>query len=475
MTRSNLLFLFLIVVVLAVFVGKGLLGLAETGEIGWDVKFITVGAVNIFLVLALLFNYEKNKRYIPYVLAFYIANTGFTFEYKTGYQSSANEVLTVSLLIIWLVRRMVSQGSLSRRPYFSTNAKVFLLFSVVGVMTAYFGFEVKPLNILTLFKSYTLYLFYLFLIPDCVRSEKELHNLLIFILIVSLLPLYYAVTGSMSIENIVEERLPITGWGTLNIFVGYILPVFFVAFSLLLQRGVRWQKFVILLYMCTVVYVLFLSQTRTGWGALIAGAGLLAFMTRKKMLAVAASIILLIGLMVSPAGETIEKVVTQRIVEQTLNPDQSLRERYSRWEGAWDTAKTYPFTGSGWGALLPVAWDGTVGDTSTPLLPLWHNGYLEVMSQLGIPGLLVFLLLWGKIMKVEGMSLYRTPRSRQSAINIGLFVAVVACLIYALAEQQFYRIETASHTYFLAGLLIASSNILKTQKAKNEEPVKRQA
>lgn len=266
MNRSinpGILFLFLIVVALAVFVGKGLLNLAESGEIGWNIKFIVVGAINIFLVSALLFNYEKSKRYIPYVLALYIANTGFTFQYETGYQSSANEVLTVAILIIWLVRRMVAQESLSRRPYFSTNVKAFLLLSVVGILTAYFGFEVKPLNILTLFKSYTLYLFYLFLIPDCVRSEKELHNLLIFILIVSLLPLYYAVTGSMSIENIVEERLALTGC-TLNIFVGYILPVFFVAFGLLLQRGVRWQKFIILLYMCTVVYVLFLSQTRTG-------------------------------------------------------------------------------------------------------------------------------------------------------------------------------------------------------------------
>jgi len=473
MTRNTLLFLFLIVVALAVLVGKGLLGLAETGEIGWDIKFIVVGAINIFLVLALLFNYEKNKRYIPYVLAFYIANTGFTFEYKTGYLTSANEVLTAAILIVWMVRRLVAQGSLSRSPYCSTNVKAFLLLSVVGILTAYFGFEVQPLNILTLFKTYTLYLFYLFLIPDCIDSEKELHRVVIFTLVVSLLPLYNAVTGSMSIENIVEERLPVTGWGALNIFVGYILPVFFVAFGILLQRGVRWQKIVISLYMCTVVYVLFLSQTRTGWGALIAGSGLLVFMTKKKMIAVAASTILLIGLMFSPAGQTVERVVTQRIVEQTINPDSSLRERYSRWEGAWDTAKTYPFTGSGWGALLPLAWDGTVGDTSTPLLPLWHNGYLEVMSQLGIPGLVVFLLLWGKIMKVEGLRLYRLPRLKQPPINVGLFVAVVACLIYALAEQQFYRIETASHTYFLAGLLIASSNILKTQKAENEEPVKR--
>jgi O-antigen ligase len=469
MNRLNLriLFLFLIVVVLAIFAGKGLLRLSSSSEeIAWNIKFIVLGAVNIFLVFALLFNYEKTKRYIPYILAIYIANTGFTFEYKSGYQSSANEALTFAILIIWLVRRLISQRSLSRRPYFSTNAKIFLLFSAMGILTAYFGFGVQPLNILTLFKSYTLYLFYLFLIPDCVRSERELHKILIFILIVSLVPLYYAVTGSMSIENVAQERLSVTGWGALNIFVGYILPVFFVSFGLLFYKTAKWQKLLIVLYIGAIVYLLFLTQTRTGWGALVAGIGLFVFMTKKKLPAFAVGVILAIGLMYSPLGQNVENVVTQRIVEQTLNPDHSLRERYSRWEGAWDTAKTYPLTGSGWGALLPVAWDGTVGDTSTSLLPLWHNGYLEVLSQLGIPGLLVFLLLWGKIMKVEGVSLYLAPRSRQPTINVGLFVAVVACLIYALAEQQFYRIETASHTYFLAGLLIAA-NRLQTNMMKS--------
>jgi O-antigen ligase len=473
MNKSNvsILFIFLIVVVLAIFAGIGLLHVSGSSEeTPWNIKFLFVGAVSIFLVFALLFNYERAKHYIPYILALYIANTGFTYAYQKGYYTSANEVLTLAILIIWVVKRIVAQGSLFGRPYFSNNVKIFLLLSVFGIVTAYFGFEVKLLNILTLFKSYTLYMFYLFLIPDCIDSERELYHLLIFIVIISLLPLYYAVTGSMEIESI-YERLSVSEWGALNIFVGYILPVFFISFGLLLRRGMKWKRLLILPYMGCIIYVLFLSQTRTGWGALIACTGLFVFMTNKKMMAFAASIVLVIGMIYSPLGESAEKVVRERIIVQTLtNPDNSLRQRYSRWEAAWDTAKTYPFTGSGWGALLPVAWDGTVGNTSTQLLPFWHDAYLEVLSQLGIPGLLAFLLLWAKIMKTEGMNLYRFPGSKILTINVGLFIAVVACLIYALAEQQFYRIETASHTYFLAGLLLTSGKILKAQEAEKEEP-----
>jgi len=281
--------------------------------------------------------------------------------------------------------------------------------------------------------------------------------------------LYYAVTGGMVIENIEYARLSVAGWGALNIFVGYILPMFFVSFGLLLRERKTPGKIFILTYMAIVIYVLILAQTRTGWVGIIAGTGLFIFMTKKKAIAVILSIILVVGLLLSPYGERLEHTITKRIIEQTLNPDHSLRERYSRWDGAWATVKTYPLTGSGWGGLLPVYEDDTVGDESTTLLPLWHNGYLELLSQLGFPGLLAFLILWFKILKAEGMNFFRSEPSSQVIVNLGIFVGLITCLIYALAEQQFYRIETASHTYFLAGLLLAGSNILNISKEALKE------
>jgi len=450
---------FFLLIVLSIFVGKGLLYLVDYCKTTWHLKAIILGAVNFFMLFALIVNHEKGKRYIPYVLAIYISQTGFNYAIKPGYYTSANEVLTFTILLIWIVRRLLVQRPSWTRLYFSRYVKFFLIVAAAGIVTAFFVFQVSPLNIFIISKSYILYLFYLILIPDCVRSERELQRILIFLLAVSLIPLYYAVTSSLTIDYTSYERLTLNNWGTLNVFVGYILPVFFVSFGLLLQKGKKWQKFSILFYMGTIVYVLLVTQTRTGWGALLAGTGFFIFMTKKKIIASFAIILIAISIMYSPLGQHLEDVVTHRIVSETLKPDHSIRDRYSRWDAAWATAKTYPLTGSGWGGLLPFTGDGTVGDTSISLLPLWHNSYLEILSQLGFPGLLAFLMLWGKIIKVEGTRLYHLPQSQQPTIYVGLFIAVVACLIYALAEQQFYRIETASHTYFLSGLLLAASKV----------------
>jgi O-antigen ligase len=460
--------MFFAFIIIAIIVNKGVFYLADPStDITWDLKFIIIGALNIGLLIALLINYEKTKRYIPYVLALYISQTGFTYEIEPGYQTSANEALTFALLIIWFVRKAIARRQLAMKPYFSRNVNIFLAVSFMGIIIAYFVFQVKPLNIFIVCKSYTLYLFYLYLIPDCVGSEKELKNIIVFMLILSLIPLYYAITGGMAIENIEYARPSVTGWGALNIFVGYILPIFFVLFGFLFYQKQLWKKLIILFYMSIIIYVLIFAQTRTGWVGLIAGTGLFIFMTKRKIMAIAASTILLTGLILSPLGENVERVVTKRIVEQTLNPDHSLRERYSRWDGAWITVKTYPLTGSGWGGLLPIYGDDTIGDESTPLLPLWHNGYLEILSQLGFPGLLAFLLLWLKILKVEGMTFFWSKQSQLLMLNMGIFIGVITCLIYALAEQQFYRIETASHTYFLTGLLLAGSNILNAPKTED--------
>ena len=342
MNRFNIriIFSFVAFVIVAIFVSKGVFHLADSETIGWDLKLITFGAINVFLLFALLNNYEKNKRYIPYVLALYISETGFSYEIKPGYGTSINEVLTFALLILWIVRKTMTQRQSETQPYFARNVKIFLALSLLGIVIAYFAFRVEPLNIFIVCKSYTLYLFYLYLIPDCVRTEKELQNILIFMLILSLVPLYYAVTGSMALENIEYARLSVSGWGALNIFVGYIMPIFFISFGFLLyeKKGIR--KLIIFIYMGVIIYVLILAQTRTGWGGLIAGTGLFIFMTKRKLISIAASIVLVVGLMFSPFGEHLEQTVTKRIVEQTLNPDHSLRERYSRWDAAWFTARS---------------------------------------------------------------------------------------------------------------------------------------
>lgn len=434
------------------------LRLSAVDDFRWQIKAIALGTVGPVLFFGLLLRYERAKRFIPYVLAILISETGFAYEFTRGYQTSANEVLTVMILLVWFTRRIFGGRSLAPSSYFSRQLKIFCGVAAAGVVTAFF-FGVRPLNIITEFKSYVLYLFYLFLIPECITSERELRRIVLFMMILSLVPLYYGVTGSMALTDIVEERLSVSRWGALNIFVGYILPIFFLAFGSLLDEKRKWPRVLLVSYLGAILYVLLLAQTRTAWVAMAIGFGMFLLLSKRKIAALAVTFLIVMGVMLSPVGERAEDIVRHRIVAQTLDPDHSLKDRYLRWEGAWATAKAYPMTGSGWGGVLALTAEGSI-EAVLPYLPLWHDSYLEILSQLGFPGLLAFLLLWWTMMKTEGKRLFLSGGPKKSMLSGGMFIAVAVCLIYALAEQQFYRLETASHSYFLAGLLLASGKIM---------------
>lgn len=464
--NSNRSLVFFAICALAVMGLQGLL-YPESAGMNKGLKAGMLGAVFVSLIGALLVNYEKYKRYVPYVIAFLISQTGFSYEIQPGYITSANEVLTVAILMLWVIGRKFSHNPFP--VYFSRYLKFFILIALAGTLTA-IEFQVPSLNIFDEFKSYVLYTFYLFLIPDCVKSEEEMKTLLLFMIILSLKPLFYGMVEWTRTEDIIVDRLAVDAWGTLNIFMGYIVPLFFMAVGFLsLKRESVWPQILTGIYLVGILYASILSHTRSAWGALILGFSALILVSRRSVTLSASMALIAIIIMIAPGGQALQQSIKERIVHETLNPNSTLEQRFERWEVAWVTAKTYPLTGSGWGGFLLILADGSAADISIDLLPRWHNSYLEVLSQVGFPGLLLFLLFWGKIIKTEGIRIREASFIRAPMIEAGLFAAVISCLTYALGEQQFYRIETVSHTYFLAGLLLATHKLAaETEKPKRQ-------
>ncbi len=422
-------------------------------------KFAVVGGLSGLLLVALFQNFERYKTLIPVLLALLISQTGFAYAWRTGYFTSVNELLTLAILGLWIGRRMLLKQPLFPTRYFSRPLHLFVALAAAGVVTAFFWFKVARVNILVELKAYLLYAFYLFLIPDCIRDQRSLQRTLGLTLLFSLIPLVTALVGGMELSDLAEERLSVDSWGALNVFVGYQLPLVFVALGLMFTQGfARWRVPLILFCgMCCAALVL--SKTRTGWIALAGGFVVFALLAQRKALLSLGALILAMAMLLSPLGESLERMFENRLVAETLTPDSSLQHRFVRMEIAWATAAAYPLTGTGWGGFLTLRIDGSLSELSTPLLPRWHNTYLEVLSQLGFPGLIAFLLFWWRILSVEGRRLRRVYFPAERALGVGLFVSLFCCLVYAAGEQQFYKIETASHSYFLAGLLLAAGRM----------------
>ena len=170
----------------------------------------------------------------------------------------------------------------------------------------------------------------------------------------------------------------------------------------------------------------------------------------------------------SSLAPSIEKIIRHRVFEQTIDQqDSSLQARLGRWETAINIFKAHPLIGSGWGGYLLRRPDGYMSDTSISALPRWHNSFFEILSQLGLLGVLTFYGIWIRLGKLAMQARCLIKDNKDNKDNIllsGLIAAVLSCFIYSFGEQQFYKIETASVSWFVAGLLVVCVNIIMAEK-----------
>jgi len=410
----------------------------------------------------MLVKFHAVFKVMPLIIAFLMSQTGYSYKLGQGF-TSALEVFTISMLLMVFLWRAVSGKKVFYKSFLDSRLYLYILASLVAVLTAWV-LGVDRLNILLEFKSYTLYIAYIFILAAVIKEWRQFDFLVGSILLLSLIPIAYALMGAFNIENPLSERLQTVGWGPLNIYMGYIVPIFFLALCSFFKTQKVWLKGALGIYLGVVTYSAFLSQTRSGWIALAVGILLFTILIRKRIF-VAISLFFVVAIFVyAPLGENAHLVARRRIIDETLvDPDRSLRKRFDRWENAWEVFKHYPITGTGWGSFFIPIGKGRLSNRSLPFLPRWHNSYLEILSQAGLFGLISFVWVWYTLLTHSFKEIIK-KNGRCQELLIGLTCAVASCLVYAMGEQQFYRIETASLSWFLAGLLVAAVQLNRRER-----------
>ena len=228
------------------------------------------------------------------------------------------------------------------------------------------------------------------------------------------------------------------------------------------------MKIILIAYAGLCIYVIFYSQTRAGWIALSISFIVFSYLSRIRVKMILVGIVTLTILFILGQTAIIQSVIKKRLVEQTIQQqDSSLKKRFERWEIAIATFQEHPIFGSGWGGHFYIKPDGALSKNSISPLPRWHNSFFGILSQLGILGILTYYMIWLQIGRHVWRSWKSVNNSNDRHILAGLISAVLSAFIYSLGEQQFYRIETGSVSWFTVGLLIAYARFVTLQAAEN--------
>ncbi|MDQ7026441.1 MAG: O-antigen ligase family protein [Anaerolineae bacterium] len=149
-----------------------------------------------------------------------------------------------------------------------------------------------------------------------------------------------------------------------------------------------------------------------------------------------------------------------RIFQAFRGEDLATQMRIGEWTDSLNLIQQYPFVG--------------IGFTGTPTNDVYTdvaNMYLIMANQIGLTGVLFFLLAMGGIF-AYGYRAWQHVKDEpnMAAIHLGYQVAVLTALINAFADLYFFRLDfQASITWFwlIVALAIASSRLILQQASES--------
>jgi O-antigen ligase len=138
-------------------------------------------------------------------------------------------------------------------------------------------------------------------------------------------------------------------------------------------------------------------------------------------------------------------------------------ERLAHWQAALDMARDDLWSGVGFGnyeAAYPryalINWPAALGHA--------HNYYLNLLAEVGVTGLLAYLLLWGVIVVQTIWVMSRLPWPDRG-IALGLLAAWVALAVHHLVDKLY-----VNNIYLHLGAMIALLQLMSLQLSGLRQP-----
>ena len=225
--------------------------------------------------------------------------------------------------------------------------------------------------------------------------------------------------------------------------------------TLAFRFGGRWGFFVKAACLATLVGTIFATRSSTAIGVVAAVTGLAIVLAAIRRVDRRWRAVAVLTAIATGVAALVGVVSNLRIVFALLQRDDTLTGRTLIWNAVGQLIEDRPFEGYGWGAVWG---DGAAVRTLVTRSVLFevdsaHNGYLEILLQIGLVGLVLFVLTLALVL-VRGIRQFVLSGSVESTFGPLLVASLVA---YNLAEAS--MVSTLS----LFTLGVIASNIRPTR------------
>ncbi len=269
------------------------------------------------------------------------------------------------------------------------------------------------------------------------------------------------------------------GTGDPNFFAAYQLVALPLVFVLAAEVRRRWLRAALAVTMLVIIGSVLASVSRGGLLTLVvisvvmlalpAGA---IFRDRKQKRLFLLVCVIGAGILASASAGSIVPRLEQTFAPSDTNANASGNGRLLIWAAAWRSTKERPFLGLGYGAFVNVSNELILG---TPGISLRnfdlrpngsevHNAYLGALTELGIPGLFLFLAL----LTSTAVALRRAAVKARAASAHFLARAANALLVSLFGwsiASIFLSSETSRALWIVIGLSLALPRLVDAEAA----------
>jgi len=374
------------------------------------------------------------------------------------------ETFTYMAIGFFLIRKFLESRDIAEKDSISLSV-------VFYVLVCFFSIFISSKSSIS-FRSFIAKViqdvFFFFTAADTLRKEKRLKVFLGIFFASSLLlgidGIYQHFTHKDFIRNrpdLILQRI-YASFNTPNDFSCYLVCVIPLAIAFFFGRPrlkpipIFIASLFMLLFVCLI-----LTVSRGAWFAFLAVLFFMCAWIKPLRL-----VVLFLVLFVAATKFLFPPLVRQRFGDFFVFKDISSQDRKMIWAAGWKMFLSHPILGLGLGTFM-FNFETFVVKGYPYGIPYAHNCYLQMMAEIGIIGLLAFLLILFFIFFHACRTLKSAQRSFAWYSLLGSTAAVLGYCVSMGLDTFLYQVDLGILFWLLMGMAVASMNIIKSGKASD--------
>ena len=246
--------------------------------------------------------------------------------------------------------------------------------------------------------------------------------------------------------------------GDSNYFAVEVVICLPIAYYLIVAERVLWRKWCFLGCAGAGLVAVMLASSRGGLLGMAASSAYIVWCSRRRF-----RNFVILGLLLLPPLVIVPSSPLWRLLRPNYGDDVGQTARQTVWKAGFRMIWKYPLTGVGLGGFK-----GNVLKFEEPdenVVSIAHNTYIEIAAELGIPGLIVFVLMLGCSYRSLGVVRKRALHSGQRLLQAAAS-GLQASVVGAAVGIVFLSATSEKLLWLTIGLSMCMTSLVRVRKER---------